>query len=89
MALSVRATTTTKVERLPLVPTCCVLGGVVAFSLLIADFGLVLSLLLLVGASCYARLLKRPLEVFLMYVILLPVVWFIFIYTIQLPIELF
>jgi hypothetical protein len=88
-ALSVRTTTKTRVERLPVVPTCCVLGGVLAFSALIEDRGLILSLALLVGASCYARLLKRPLEVAAMFAILLPVIWAVFIYTIQLPIELF
>lgn len=89
MALSVRASTKTRVGSLPLVPACLVLGGVVAFGLMIEEVGLVLSLLVLIGASCYSRLLKRPLEVIAMYVILLPIIWVIFIYTIQLPLDLF
>jgi hypothetical protein len=89
VAFSLRASTKSRVERLPLLPTCFVLGGVLAFSALIDEVGLVVSLLLLIGASCYSRLLKRPLEVVAMYVILVPVIWVIFIYTIQLPIDLF
>jgi hypothetical protein len=89
MAAGARAGAVQRVEHLPMLPMCCVLGGVVGFGLLIADWGLALSLFLLVAASCYARLLKRPLEVLVMYLVLLPMIWGIFLYTIQLPISVY
>jgi hypothetical protein len=63
MVVSVRASTERQVGSLPLVPACFVLGGVLAFCALIDEVGFVVSLLLLIGASCCSRLLKRPLEV--------------------------
>jgi hypothetical protein len=89
MVLGVLAGTKTRALRLPVVPTCCVLGGVLAVAALITAAGLAVSLLLLVAASSYKRLLSRPLEVLAIYVVLLPLTWFIFVYTIQLPIGLF
>jgi hypothetical protein len=89
IAAGVRARTEMRAQRLPVVPTCFVLGGVLAVGALIADAGLAMSLFLLVAASCYNRVLRRPLEVLAIYVILLPLTWGIFVYTIQLPITLF
>ncbi len=89
IVLGLRATTPKPIERLPVVPTCFVLGGIIAVGALITDAGLAVSLLILVAASCYSRLRRHPLEVLAIYLILLPLTWFIFIYMIQLPINLF
>jgi hypothetical protein len=83
------AATEIRAARLPIGPTIFVLGGVLAVSALLVDAGLALSLLLLVSASCYARILKHPLDVLAIYLMLLALTWVIFVYTIQLPISLF
>jgi hypothetical protein len=82
------ASTKVRAARLPIGPTIFVLGGVLAVGALIADAGLAISLLLLVASSCYARILKHPLEVLAIYLAILALTWLIFIYTIQLPISL-
>ena len=89
IAFSMRRAIATTVAPLPIVPACFVLGGVVAFALLITETGLAVSLLVLVAASCYARLIRRPIEAVLIYVALLPLTWVIFVYAVQLPISLF
>jgi hypothetical protein len=89
IALSMRGAIATAVAPLPIVPACFVLVGVVAFALLITEAGLAVSLLVLVAASCYARLIRRPIEVAAIYAVLLPLTWVIFVYAVQLPISLF
>ena len=89
IGLSARSSIATSVERFPILPACFVLGGVVAVALLIAERGLAISLAVLVAASCYNRLVKRPLEPLVIYAVLLPLTWVIFIYAVQLPISLF
>jgi hypothetical protein len=88
MVLGVRAATPNPAGRVPFVPMCTVLGGVVAVGALIAHAGLAISLLILVAASCYRRLRSHPLEVAAVYAALLLLIWFIFIDLIQLPIDL-
>jgi hypothetical protein len=88
-ASSLLAATEIRAARLPIGPTIFVLGGVLGVSALLVDAGLALSLLLLVSASCYTRILKHPLEVAAIYLTLLALTWVIFIYAIQLPISLF
>jgi Tripartite tricarboxylate transporter TctB family len=89
VAFSMRGAIATTVAPLPIVPACFVLGGVVAFALLITEIGLAVSLLILVAASCYGRLIRRPFEVAVIYAVLLPLTWVIFVYAVQLPISLF
>jgi hypothetical protein len=88
MLLGVRAAAANPVGRLPFMPMCLVLGGVVAVGALIARAGLAISLLILVAASCYHRLRSHPFEVAAIYAALLLLIWFIFIDMIQLPIDL-
>jgi hypothetical protein len=88
MALGVRTSVPNPVGRLPLLPMCAVLGGVVAVAALIAKTGLAISLLILMTTSCYQRLRSHPLEVAAIYAALLLLIWFIFIDLIQLPIDL-
>jgi Tripartite tricarboxylate transporter TctB family len=83
------ASTEVRAARLPIGPTIFVLGGVLAVGAFLVDAGLAISLLLLVASSCYARILKHPLEVLAIYLAVLALTWVIFIYTIQLPINLF
>ena len=89
IAIGLSARSTTSVERFPVLPACFVLGGVVAVALLIAERGVAISLAILVATSCYNRLLKRPLEPLIIYAVLLPLTWVIFVYAVQLPISLY
>lgn len=77
------------VGRLPATALICAIGGVLLFAALITRAGLAVSLLCLVLASCWQRLLKAPLEVAVIYLVLLLLTWLVFIDAIQLPIEVF
>lgn len=77
------------VERLSLTPTFFIIGGVIAFALLIEPAGLALALLVMVLGTCHARLRQHPIQVAVIYVAVLGLCWFVFIYLTQLPLKLF
>jgi hypothetical protein len=87
--LGMRSHTHTSIESLALVPTFFIVSGIIAMALLIDRAGLAVSLLFMVLGTCYARVLKHPLEVAIIYLIVLLMTWAVFIYLIQLPITLF
>jgi len=76
------------VPRLPLLAMIFVIAGVFAFAILLTPYGLAPALAVLIAACCYRRILQSPLEVVLIYLGMLGLTWFVFIYTIQLPITL-
>lgn len=89
IVLGVRSQTHTDIERLSLVPTFFIIGGIVVMALLIDRAGLAVSLLCMVLGTCYDRVLKHPIEVAIIYLAVLAMTWAVFIYLIQLPITLF
>ncbi len=78
-----------RIDRLSLVPVFFILSGVVIAALLIDNYGLALSLLVLVLTTCYSRVLRHPIEITIIYLAVLLMTWGVFIYLIQLPIKLF
>lgn len=88
MLLGINAGEPTTVGALPLKPAFFVLIGILVFAVLLTRAGLAVSLLCLVVASCYDRLRSAWLSVLVTYLVLLAMAWLIFIYAIQLPIEL-
>ena len=76
------------IGQFPWLPLLFLILGVVAFALLIDGVGLALALLALVLASCYGRLLKRPFEVAVIYLVLLGMTWLLFVHFIRIPIAL-
>jgi hypothetical protein len=78
-----------KVEHLDIVPVAFLVGGVVAFGLLIDSTGLVPALAALIALSCYRRLLRKPLEVLAIFAVITVATVGIFIYLIKLPIQAF
>jgi hypothetical protein len=71
----------------PLAPLLFTTTGVIAFALTI-EHGLVLATLLLVGLSCYQRLLRKPLEVVGIFIAVTLLSTLVFIYGIGLPIAI-
>ena len=84
----VRAGRRTTIGAWPLTPLLFVLAGVLAFAALITDWGLGPAVIALVLLGCHERLLRRPLEVAVIGAALLAMATGIFIYGIQLPIDL-
>jgi hypothetical protein len=74
---------------IPVVATAVVVAGIFAFAGLLPNYGLAASLAVLVLACSYRRVLQAPVEVLLIYLVLLGMTWGVFIYTIQLPISLY
>jgi hypothetical protein len=89
VVLSFRASEIIRIDRLSLVPVFFILSGVVIAALLIDNYGLALSLLVLVLTTCYSRVLRHPIEITIIYLVVLLMTWGVFIYLIQLPIKLF
>lgn len=89
VVLSFRASEIIRIDRLSLVPVFFILSGVVIAALLIDNYGLALSLLALVLTTCYSRVLRHPIEITIIYLVVLLMTWGVFIYLIQLPIKLF
>lgn len=72
----------------PFIPTLFVLAAVLVFAVLIADYGLVPAVAAVVVLACYERLLRRPVEVAIIVVSLVVLTVGIFLYGIQLPLQL-
>jgi hypothetical protein len=89
MVLGIRSAEQIPVRRPPLVALLSIIGGVLIFAGLITRVGLAVSLLCVVLASCYGRLVDHSVEVLIIYAVLLGMTWLIFIYAIELPITLF
>lgn len=87
--LGIRSHTHTEIERLFMVPTAFIISGIVAAGLLIEPAGLAISLLCMVFGTCYDRVFKHPIEMTIIYVIVLGLTWAVFVYLIELPIKLF
>jgi hypothetical protein len=83
-----RATQVTSIGTWPLVPLAFVIAGVLAFAALITDHGLFPAVIAVLLLGCYDRLFRRPLEVAAICVIMLALAWAVFIYAIDLPIDL-
>ena len=81
-------TSADKIRRWPLTPLFFVTVGALAFSFLLERFGLAAATLALVTSSCYERVWRRPLEVIMIYVIMLILTTGIFIYGIKLPVSI-
>jgi hypothetical protein len=71
----------------PLAPLACVVAGVLAFAALIDDHGLFPAVIAVVMMGCYERLTRRPLEVAAICLVMLALAWVVFIYAIDLPID--
>ena len=89
MFLGIRSTEEIPVGRLPLMSLFLSIGGVLLFAALINRAGLAVSLACLILACCFTRLKERPVEVLVIYSALLGLTWLVFIYFIQLPINVF
>jgi hypothetical protein len=89
IVFGIRSQTVTDIESVSLVSTAFIVSGIVAMALLIDRAGLAVSLFFMVVGTCYARVLKHPLEVAIIYLVVLAMTWAVFIYLIQLPITLF
>jgi len=89
MILSMRPGEVVPIGPVPLLPIAFVLGGILLFAVLINHVGLAGALAGLVASSCCGHLRRHPLEVLLVYLVLLALTWLIFIYAIQLPIDVF
>ena len=87
--LGIRSHTHTEIEHLFMAPTLFIISGIVAAALLIVPAGLAVSLLCMVLGTCYDRVLKHPIELAIIYLVVLALTWSVFIYLIQLPINLF
>ena len=71
------------------VPLFFMLAAVVAFGLLVEDWGLVAALAALVALTCYARLKSKPVEVLMIFVSLSVLVVVIFVYGLGLQFRVF
>ena len=89
MFLGIRSTEAVEVGRPPFKALAFSLVGVLLFAVLINRAGLAVSLACLILACCFTRLRDRPLEVLIIYAALLGLTWLVFIYFIQLPINVF
>ena len=72
----------------PFIPGLFVLAGVLAFAALVRGHGLVPAITAMVLLACYDRILRRPLEVAAICAAMLALAVSVFIYGIQLPLEL-
>jgi Tripartite tricarboxylate transporter TctB family len=81
--------TITHVDRWALAPVLAVTIAVASFDFLIERAGLAVSILALIVACCWNRLLTHPLEILIIYLSLFIVSYVIFIYFVRLPISVF
>ncbi len=72
----------------PLLPGVFIIGGVLAFAGLVTTQGLVPALVTLVLLSCHDRITRRPLEVVAICSAMLLLAIGIFVYGIQIPLDL-
>lgn len=89
MVIGVRATELVKAGPIPVRTMALMIAGVLVFAGLITTAGLAISLACLIVLSCLGRLRQHPFEVLVIYLVLLVLTWFIFIYVIQLPMNVF
>jgi hypothetical protein len=73
----------------PIAALVFVLGGIVAFGLLIEQAGLVLAAASLILLSCWSRVLTRPIETLALAVALVSLVAGIFVYGLGMPFDLY
>lgn len=86
-----RGLTTERAERIgrwPIAPLVFVTLGALAFAFLLERAGLALAVLALITSSCYGRLWRKPIEVALIFVVMLILTIGIFIYGIKLPVSI-
>ena len=76
------------VGRWPLLPLLFISAALVGFAILITTWGLLAAVLCLVSLSCYTRLRRNPVEVLVIFAAMSAVTYGIFVYLLQLPIEL-
>jgi len=88
MVSGLRSTVRVPIGPWPLVPMLFVSLAVVAFALLINSLGLLAAVFALIVLSCYGRLRRHPIEAFVIFAALSGLTYGIFIYVLQLPIEL-
>jgi len=77
-----------KEPRLSLEPLVLITLSVVAFGLIIGPFGLVPALFAAIFFSCLRRVFKRPLEVFLIFVVLAGFCGVVFVHLLGMPMTL-
>ena len=75
-----------KIGSWPLMPSLFVTLGILTFAALIDRAGLVASVVCLVVLSCYQRILRKPVEVFLIAAAVVVLTAAVFIYAVGLPI---
>ena len=80
--------TATPIGQWPLIQLALVTCGVLAFAFFVERAGLAFAVLLLVASTCWDRLRSRPIEVGLIYIVVLALTAAIFLYGIRLPIAL-
>ncbi len=88
MVTGARSSVAVSIGRWPLVPLLFVSGAVLAFALLINAAGLLAAVFALIALSCYGRLRHHPIEALVIFVTLSGLTYGIFVYVLQLPIEL-
>ena len=75
--------------RWPIAALICVLGGIVAFALLLESVGLIAASGAVVLLCCWSRLRARPIETVILTLSLIAMVSGIFVFGLGLPVELF
>jgi hypothetical protein len=88
MVTGIRSTVAVPIGPWPVVPLFFVSLAVAAFALLINSWGLLAAVFALIALSCYGRLRRNPLEALVIFATLSGVTYGIFVYVLQLPIEL-
>ena len=75
--------------RWPIAALICVLGGIVAFALLLESVGLIAASGAVVLLCCWSRLRTRPVETAILTLSLIAMVSGIFVFGLGLPVDLF
>lgn len=87
--LALRSEPSEPIGTWPFMPLLCVSAAVIIFALLIDSYGLLAAVIALVGLSCYQRWLTRPIELVVIAVVLGTATIGIFIFGLQLPLNVF
>src|SRR5262249_27332126 len=74
--------------RWPIAALICVLGGIVAFALLLESVGLIAASGAVVLLCCWSRLRTRPIETVILTLVLVAMVSGIFVFGLGLPVDL-
>jgi hypothetical protein len=88
MVTGTRAAASVAIGPWPVVPLVFVSLAIIAFALLIGTAGLLAAVFALIALSCYGRLRRNPVEALVIFATLSAVTYGIFVYVLQLPIEL-